>query len=442
MGVDTLLDRSCSNDTEEHASTKQKSVRSMVHAIGKATVTGILFSSLSFTVTGCEWPLMEDDYSSYDRKYPRIKSVLHSPDPAFIDESVHFSVQFYSYGASLSFDTDNDHIYDDSSTATYTSPGDKTIRVRARRDGYVSTRYYSFTVYDTVPQFTDITLDSEPVENGRFIYSPSDTVELQFNATDDGTITTLEGKIDEWDGSSYIAHTPYNTITESETITLPSSAGRYRYTIRAEDDEANTNTIDFIIPAINDPSVNPTGGYQHQKDGSVTYSLDWGDLDLVFGADKWNVQTYVDTVPYNSFSSPNYGITLPLDFVGSLSVAIGKEREPGQYHYTGIFDLGLEALNAAPFPIDGPSNTIMHSVGTSVTETLSVAEVGGKKDPNGDTITYHSDPLPSFMQLDADTGEITITNAQAGNYPIEFWTEDEYGEDTSGSSYQIIFNFM
>jgi hypothetical protein len=84
----------------------------------------------------------------------------------------------------------------------------------------------------------------------------------------------------------------------------------------------------------------------------------------------------------------------------------------------------------------------MHSVGTSVTETLSVAEVGGKKDPNGDTITYHSDPLPSFMQLDADTGEITITNAQAGNYPIEFWTEDEYGEDTSGSSYQIIFNFM
>ena len=89
--------------------------------------------------------------------------------------------------------------------------------------------------------------------------------------------------------------------------------------------------------------------------------------------------------------------------------------------------------NQPPYPVIGPFTSINYYEGTGdKTFQLEIAEQGGLKDPDGDTVYFRSSLLPSWITLDENTGMVTvdITLIHAAE-EISFWSEDEHDESQS-----------
>ncbi len=152
------------------------------------------------------------------------------------------------------------------------------------------------------------------------------------------------------------------------------------------------------------------------------------------------------------------------------SVEVGEN--PGEYLIKGTDDegeaavatvtrwkvLGIEKApeapdNNPPYPVTGDKRspfvseviTPMYVAGNSNPQYyyLYVKQVDGKDDPDdGDIVTFDSDTLPSYMELDKETGVVTITGAPITTQVIKFWTVDNHGADSSEESLEVTFRFI
>jgi hypothetical protein len=105
----------------------------------------------------------------------------------------------------------------------------------------------------------------------------------------------------------------------------------------------------------------------------------------------------------------------------------------------------IEVLaNQAPYPVTGPADSEFFSGQTyDQTYQLTIEQVDGKNDPDGDEVFFRSSSLPSYMNLDATTGTVTIYDADYDvQVEVEFWSEDSHGADTSSTPFVVTFSFI
>ena len=109
--------------------------------------------------------------------------------------------------------------------------------------------------------------------------------------------------------------------------------------------------------------------------------------------------------------------------------------------------------NSPPYPVDAGWRTegldvgvvddtpkIVRS-GSATHYQLQIQEVAGKKDPDGDAVYFRSSALPAYMSLDANTGLVTIDALPPVGVvgPVNFWSEDSNGANTSSTPYIVTF---
>ena len=96
-------------------------------------------------------------------------------------------------------------------------------------------------------------------------------------------------------------------------------------------------------------------------------------------------------------------------------------------------------LNSSPYQVNGPFTAKDYAVGSGdQTFQLTIAEQNGLKDPDGDIVYFRSSTLPSWITLDESTGIVTVATVNSHTAEtIQFWSEDEYGADSSASLIEI-----
>ncbi len=108
--------------------------------------------------------------------------------------------------------------------------------------------------------------------------------------------------------------------------------------------------------------------------------------------------------------------------------------------------------NQPPYPVTGDDETPFVEEETNPQYTarfsfeqyyyLFIEQVEGQDDPDGDAVTFASDPLPEHMNLNPDTGVVTITGAPIGEETYNFWSVDSKGADSSAESLTVTFSFV
>ena len=145
-----------------------------------------------------------------DQTRPRIESITHSPDPAYVGDDVTIVVSVVDDESTpvTTYDTDQDGTFDDPQTITYTSTGIKAVDVKVASDGgqTVQTHYinvisatYDFTVSgptattDDTPTWT-WNLPEGDLEKFRYrlerVASPDNVVVLDWTETADTSTTS------------------------------------------------------------------------------------------------------------------------------------------------------------------------------------------------------------------------------------------------------------
>ncbi|MCF7915322.1 MAG: hypothetical protein K9L66_09155 [Spirochaetaceae bacterium] len=115
-------------------------------------------------------------------------------------------------------------------------------------------------------------------------------------------------------------------------------------------------------------------------------------------------------------------------------------------------DTDNNTSNQAPYPVNGPEQNPEFQAYTSSDQyfQLEIAEVNGEKDPDGDTVYFRSSSFGSYdsdMQLNENTGLVTIAGdplfagPESGTVVVDFWTEDEHGNDSADQAYTVTFTF-
>ncbi len=123
-----------------------------------------------------------------------------------------------------------------------------------------------------------------------------------------------------------------------------------------------------------------------------------------------------------------------LFFITGCSESSGSENSP-PYPVTGD--------NVTPFVAEDPTPAAY--VAGNANEQyyyLFIEKVDGKEDPDGDTVFFKSETLPGYMDLNASTGVVTIISADITSISIDFWSEDENGNDTQDKKFTVSFTFV
>jgi LruC domain-containing protein len=120
--------------------------------------------------------------------------------------------------------------------------------------------------------------------------------------------------------------------------------------------------------------------------------------------------------------------------------------------YLNYVDPDAPVVNQPPYPVTGDDQTPFEAEETNPQYTarfsfeqhyyLFIEQVDGQVDPDGDAVTFVSDPLPDHMSLDPDTGVVTITGAPIGEETYSFWSVDSKGADSSAESLVVTFSFV
>jgi len=98
--------------------------------------------------------------------------------------------------------------------------------------------------------------------------------------------------------------------------------------------------------------------------------------------------------------------------------------------------------NSAPYKVTASIATQTYNQGSGdQTFQLEIEQVAGLDDPDGDVVSFKSSVLPAWISLDEATGVVTVdTTAAQSSTSVDFWSEDENGEDTSGAAFSVLFS--
>jgi len=96
--------------------------------------------------------------------------------------------------------------------------------------------------------------------------------------------------------------------------------------------------------------------------------------------------------------------------------------------------------NSAPYKVTASIATQTYNQGSGdQTFQLEIEQVAGLDDPDGDVVSFKSSVLPAWISLDEATGVVTVdTTAAQSSTSVDFWSEDEHGEDTSGTPFTVL----
>jgi len=100
--------------------------------------------------------------------------------------------------------------------------------------------------------------------------------------------------------------------------------------------------------------------------------------------------------------------------------------------------------NQAPYTVVGPFPSIDYTEDTGdQTFKLEIDTQGGLADPDGDTVYFRSSPVSAWVTLDEFSGLVTVdtVNLQTAD-TFSFWSEDEFGADTIGDSFEITISVI
>jgi hypothetical protein len=222
-------------------------------------------------------------------------------------------------------------------------------------------------------------------------------------------ITVAEAAYDPSAGS-YAAATP---VPYSTGLLFPAAAGRYQFTVRAQDAASGAGenvTFPVYLQSVsttdnwNAPAA--AGAYPHRTAGR-NLVLSFGDLDTAVGAGLWVVEVLSSTKVRSATTGTS--ITVPFDDVGEYLVRVGVRAQAGAtvpYTYTGYRSTGYLGQNTAPnAPTATSTPATLSASGTHLTFSV------GAVDPDGDAVSFQI----STSGLNVST---TYNSANGGSYSI------------------------
>ncbi len=103
--------------------------------------------------------------------------------------------------------------------------------------------------------------------------------------------------------------------------------------------------------------------------------------------------------------------------------SLGAEHSDWYLHYDDPY---VPGENQPPYPVIAPFTSKNYTQMTGLkTFQLEIAEQGGLKDPDGDTVYFRCSDL-SWITVDENTGLVTVDTADTHSFEkILFWSEDE-----------------
>lgn len=122
------------------------------------------------------------------------------------------------------------------------------------------------------------------------------------------------------------------------------------------------------------------------------------------------------------------------------------EYYPDWYLYPGV-DPGPPVENSAPYAVVAPGEdpgvrevTVPYRLESRVFEyQLEIAlDDSGQRDPDGDRVQFRVVEGAAFLELNPDTGLVTLRNA-AGDFTFEFYSEDDDGLSTRDDPLKVTF---
>jgi LruC domain-containing protein len=251
-----------------------------------------------------------------------------------------------------------------------------------------------------------------------------------------------------------------------ENLKAPLNVELFRSTatvIEASDEEKKTAwfEIDFDRPQNIDPTAGevvtdrpPYNPYLYVKDtGEDVHLLGEMSLDGTY-----------DPLMFMDENNFPWGLLVPADWIPPKETRRIEEFYPdftswrksggSDYRdwYLNYVDPDKQEANQPPYPVTGDDQTPFEAEETNPQYTarfsfeqyyyLFIEQVDGQDDPDGDAVTFASDPLPNYMSLDPDTGVLTIVDAPIGEETFSFWSVDSEGNDSSAESLTVTFQFI
>jgi hypothetical protein len=194
--------------------------------------------------------------------------------------------------------------------------------------------------------------------------------------------------VESWNGSDYV---PLGAAGPATTaLAFPTTPGRYRYTVRAEDAATGAfENVEFLAfvqgLSVTDDWASPgPGTYTHAASGR-NLAVSWGDLDGAIGAGLWVVEVEAATPSLAKSYSSGTGSAVPFDDIGDYVVRVGVRADAASsyYRYSSQRYSGYSGTNRVPLWSAAPA---VPPVSASAGGTFSF-DVGAT-DADGDTLVY------------------------------------------------------
>lgn len=315
-------------------------------------------------------------------------------------------------------------------------PGTYDVRATAENgEGLTATDDTPITVY-AKPSITALSFDGKDPQSDVLNYLIGESLNLNVTFTDDNPgDETLELKTELWNGSSWDLVTDYASFTNNSNVTLPSSRGMYRFSVKLTDAEGS-DIESFNVP-VHDITYSglTSGTHEHVHDSSKTLDVEWGDLDAMLGGGLWRAQVYVGGTLKGTYNS---GTGVSLDFdepTGEWSALIGR-KDGGTWVDTDLVYSGRIGSNTIPDDLvlyEFPGWSVSDGL-ISITETAPLYIRIKAED------TTNFDPLDMIYSIDSGWG--TTQETSDSNVPNEgdVWFTQDPDSDGSDDLWEFHFN--
>ena len=123
----------------------------------------------------------------------------------------------------------------------------------------------------------------------------------------------------------------------------------------------------------------------------------------------------------------------------AVTISFWSEDALGADTSDAVLEVVISVYNNPPYPVTaGFVSQEFNQGAVANTFTMLIDEQSGLKDPEGDTVYFRSN-APAWMTLAANTGVVTVDTSDGhAAVTVSFWSEDENGEDTSGTVFDVL----
>jgi len=153
---------------------------------------------------------------------------------------------------------------------------------------------------------------------------------------------------------------------------------------------------------------------------------------------------------YDKYLTVPDSVVLEDEVLGEYRVdGIDQEEEKAFAILTANKVLSIEKVpdiieNRPPYPVIGPFPSVEYTEGSGYkTFLLVIDEKLDMADPDGDEVYFRFSPASTWVTLDESSGLVTVDtiNLHAAE-TFSFWSEDEFGDDTSGEPFEVTISVI